>query len=558
MPAEMRRLPVRRAQVDITDLKRELSRLQEGRQTWDNHWQEVKDRVWPDAADFIGKREPGSRRTEKMYDATAALALEKFAAAVESLLTPRQQRWHKLAPADNDLRDDSEVKAWLELATDVLFQMRSAPESGFYSQAHEGYKSLGAFGNTCTFIEAREGGGARYSHESVSRVYVALNQHGIVDTVYRCRKLTAKQAFQRWGEKAPAPVKQALMRDPWQEHEYVHVVRPNQWRDPAALGPRAMAWESIHACLDHSEVIETGGYHQLPYVYSRYTVNPDETYGRSPAMLVLANIKTLNEMQKTFLRSGHRVADPPLLLHDDGALGTGGRAIRLKNGGLNYGGLNAQGEPMIKPLVTNARLDITIEMAERERTTINDAFLVSLFQILVDHPQMTATEALIRAQEKGQLLAPAIGRQQSEMLGPMIDRELWIAIDQGLLPPPPPQLLAYEIEYDSPATQMQKAQELVGLQRTVEIAAPFLTVDPGLFMKFKPEIIIQRAAEAQGVPLEMLRTDDEYAEARAQHDQAQAAARAVELAGGVGKAARDFAGAQAEMPTEGGPAGIAA
>ena len=39
-------------------------------------------------------------------------------------------------------------------------------------------------------------------------------------------------------------------------------------------------------------------------------------------------------------------------------------------------------------------------------------------------PQMTATEVIERTNEKGILLAPTIGRQQSEYLGPMIEREL--------------------------------------------------------------------------------------------------------------------------------------
>ncbi|STU67291.1 Bacteriophage head to tail connecting protein [Klebsiella pneumoniae subsp. ozaenae] len=56
-------------------------------------------------------------------------------------------------------------------------------------------------------------------------------------------------------------------------------------------------------------------------------------------------------------------------------------------------------------------------LAEQKRQTINDGFFITLFQILVDNPQMTATEAMLRAQEKGQLLAPTAGRIQAEFLG---------------------------------------------------------------------------------------------------------------------------------------------
>ena len=46
---------------------------------------------------------------------------------------------------------------------------------------------------------------------------------------------------------------------------------------------------------------------------------------------------------------------------------------------------------------------------------------------------MTATEVLERAREKGALLAPTMGRQQSEALGPMIEREIDILVECGLM-----------------------------------------------------------------------------------------------------------------------------
>ena len=46
---------------------------------------------------------------------------------------------------------------------------------------------------------------------------------------------------------------------------------------------------------------------------------------------------------------------------------------------------------------------------DEERSLINDAFLVSLFQILTETPNMSATEVIERTNEKGILLAPTVG-----------------------------------------------------------------------------------------------------------------------------------------------------
>jgi hypothetical protein len=43
---------------------------------------------------------------------------------------------------------------------------------------------------------------------------------------------------------------------------------------------------------------------------------------------------------------------------------------------------------------------------DRLEMRINDTFLITLFQIMVDNPRMTATEVMEKAQEKSMLLTP--------------------------------------------------------------------------------------------------------------------------------------------------------
>lgn len=540
-------IPIRRPRPDVQELIHLLNRAKGTRTNWDTHWQEVKDRVWPHGADFTTQRAPGDKRTEQMLDASAALGLERFAAAEESLLTPRQKRWHKLKPMDEDLEDDTEVMDWLELATDRLFAARGAPTAGFYGQLHECYKSLGAYGNSCLFVDANPRGGMRYMHVSINQCYIALDPFGQVDTIYRCYKQTAKQSVQTWGKNAPQRAQEAIATDPFREHEYLHVVRPNRLQDFMAPGPRGMAFESIYVCLDDQSLLGHGGYTTMPYLYSRHSVNPSEPYGRGPAMLVLPNIKILQEQKKTLLRAGHKIVDPPLLLRDDGVLGTGGKSVKLHPGGLTFGGIDKDGREMVKALQTGARLDLTRDMMQDEKQIIASAFLEDLWLILMEDPskQMTATEILERAVEKGQMLGPAIGRQQSELLGPLIERELDVAIRAGEIPPPPPQLSSYDIEYESPGTQMQKADEMVSVARLIEIATPFLAADPGLMRKFDGEEVIDRGVIALGVPRKIVRDKKAYAAARQQYDQMMAAQQAIALGQGAGAAAKDFAAAGA-------------
>ncbi|MGH4058729.1 portal protein, partial [Klebsiella pneumoniae] len=202
--------------------------------------------------------------------------------------------------------------------------------------------------------------------------------------------------------------------------------------------------------MEGSKIVQEGGYWSQPYAISRYYTAPGEVYGRSPAMVVLPDIKLLNEINRAIIEGAQMAVRPPMLLPEDGIL----QPFKMMPGALNFGGMNRDGKPLALPLNTATDFSVAMALAEQKRQTINDGFFITLFQILVDNPQMTATEAMLRAQEKGQLLAPTAGRIQAEFLGTLILREIDIAYQNGLLPEPPEQLKEiggeYDIEYTSP------------------------------------------------------------------------------------------------------------
>lgn len=175
-------------------------------------------------------------------------------------------------------------------------------------------------------------------------------------------------------------------------------------------------------------------------------------------MTILPDVKMLNEMNKTVMQAAQLATLPPLLAARDGILD----AIRVTPGAINYGGVDDQGRQMLQPLQTGANINLGIELMDQKRRIINDALLQTLFQILVDKPNITATEAMLRAQEKGQLIGPTGARIESEFLTKMIEREIDILASAGQLPEMPDKLKElgglYNIEYDSPLSRMREAE----------------------------------------------------------------------------------------------------
>jgi hypothetical protein len=242
-------------------------------------------------------------------------------------------------------------------------------------------------------------------------------------------------------------------------------------------------------------------------------------------MEVLPAVKTLNEQKKTVLKQGHRTVDPVLLAHDDGVLDT----FSLRPGAINYGGVTADGRPLVTQLPVG-NVNIGRDMMQDERNTINDAFLVTVFQILTETPRMTATEVLERTREKGVLLSPTLGRIQTEYLGPLIERELDILSRQGLLPEIPPELEEangeFKIEYDSPLSRAQRAEEASGLLRTVENAISIAgnTGNSSVLDHFDWDTIIPELSSINGVPTRWMKSMEDIQkerQARAQAAQEQ-------------------------------------
>ncbi len=529
------------------DAIRRQEQLAARRATWESHWQEIADRVLPRQAEFTSARTPGAKRTEKIFDSTAPLALERFAAAMEGMLTPRGQRWHHLRAADARLNELDEVRSWFERAEDILFARRYSPDANYASQQHEVYMSLGAFGSGVLFIDERPGRGLRYRSIHLAECFFAEDSDGRIDTNYRKFRFTARQAAQHWGEGAlPERIRRALDREPDKDFDFLHCVFPREGRTPGGRDRLNMRFASLYVAIEGRQTVHEGGFEEFPYAISRYVTAPRETYGRSPAMQVLADIKMLNEMAKTTLRAAHKAVDPPLLVADDGVMSR----INTRPNALNFGGLNSRGQVLVQPLQTGANVPLGLEMENQRRQVINDAFLVTLFQILVEQPSQTATEALIRAQEKGVLLAPTVGRQQSEALGPMILRELAILGRAGALPPMPPALEAaardFEIEYSSPLSRAQRAEEAVGIVRTLEAAAPLAQADPGVLDNIDGDAALRTSAEINGAR-RILRGRDRVATARAQRRSAQGLQEIVAAAPGVAGAIKDIAAAEATV-----------
>jgi hypothetical protein len=538
----------------VQRLVREQNEAMGSRGVWESHWQEIAERIYPSMSwkfNPNSQTTEGAKKTEHVYDSTAAMSLDRFGAIVDSLITPRNSLYHGLEATDPALNKIRAVREWFEEATRILFHFRYLPQANFASQNQMGYKSYGAFGNDALFIDPMwRAKGIRYRCMSLGEVYFFENHQGIIDKVVRIFQLTVRQAIQKWGDKLPESIRKVAETNPERKFQFSHCVEPREDFDPTRRDFKGMKFASYYYTTEQFTMLEEGGYHVFPYAISRYEQFPDEVYGRSIAMNLLPAIKTLNEEKKTVLKQGQRALDPILLVHDDGVID----GFSMKSGAMNAGAVTADGRPLVHTLPTG-NIVVGKELMDDERNIIKDGFFVSIFQILTESPQMTATEVMEKAREKGILLSPTIGRVEAEKQGPQIERELDILMQQGLLPPMPPELLEakgeYKVVYDSPLSRAQRSGEAAGIMRTLQATLEVvqITQDPSPLDNFNFDEIVPELASINSVPLRWMNDPKTISSIRQARNEQMQLKQMTEAAPGA--AAMINAGAKAKMANVG-------
>ena len=503
------------------DIIKDQSYMSTQRANFENYWQDIAEIVAPEYAVFTRTTTPGEEKHNRVYDSTAHKSLYYYSSVLNTMLTPRNRQWHKLRAKDDGLKEDANISAWLEKTTKNIFSMRYSPNANFASNVDTLYIMDGLVGNSCLFVDADAVNGLRYKNIHPREIYIKPNHQGIVDHIHRKFILKGWQAIKKFGDKLPQEMKEENNKE--NDFTFIHCVKPNPNYNPESLRPEEAKFISYYVTQEYPTILQVGGYRTMPYVYNRHMVAPDEDYGRSPAMRIMPLIKMLNEKQRTNIRAAQLAVQPPILL---GSVANA-QPFNFRSGALNYNYLLQDGRAMAQPLNLGSRPDIGMEIIEKDQKDIGDEFFVNLYNILVETPNMTATEVMQRTQEKAQLLAPAMGRKQSEFLGNLIEREIDVlSFNFGLLEDMPEELRgdSIEFEYESEMTRSMQADEGLGIMRTMEAALQMAQADPSVLDVFNMPEVVRELTKINGVPTKLLRTVEEVQEiANQKAEQAQIA-----------------------------------
>ncbi|RWD86179.1 portal protein [Mesorhizobium sp.] len=541
------------------DILSRQAELESERSQYEHVWEAVAEFCDPDAPDmWSGRRrqagadsqaERQERRGARVYANTINSAANRLAAGLESLIIPQSEKWHGLSTAAMNDEESDEEKEWAEALRDFLFSLRYSANSNFVPATQACLRNVVRYGPA--YLYAEEGFAPhtliRYASIPVVEGYLCRNRWGQVDIFHRRYERSARQAAQLLGyEKLPARIKM-LVDDPAKcetKISLIQCIQPRDERKMYRLGGSYQyldtAFASYHVLEDEEVIVRESGFRSFPvscFNWRRYEGDP---YGISPTIEALTTVREENAVRRSGLRALQQVTDPA----------TASKArldyVPVLNPGENYPGLiDDQGRPLIAPIATGQNPTYAFSYAESRAEEIRDMMFVNLFQTLVQNPQMTATEALIRQEEKGALLGPSGSIIQAGFAS-NLDRELGILEDKGLyeedsrfLPPASLAGKAVRPTFTGPLDVLRRSAEARDTIQVVTTAMQMAQFDPGVMDNIDGDEALKIVQSAGRSPQRIFRRQDEVAGIRDARAKAQAAQAGMAAIANAGKVAKD-------------------
>lgn len=559
------------------DILSRQSRMEQVRRFYEPMWQSAAEYTAPDAPDFIynsfssggydNQASRTDRRVRKVYDTTAITGGERLAAGLESLITPQSEKWHGLSTAALDDEETDEEREWAEKVRDFLFSIRYSSNSGYVPAMQSCYANIVRFGPAYLYAEEDFSGRyVRYRSLPVSEVWIARNKWGEVDTLHRKYKRSARVCYQMFGEKLPAKIKE-MAKKPGQMDELVTLVQsisPNYDRRTFRVGTQSIyldgPFRSCHVVADGETIVKEKDFQSFPVACFNWGRVDGDDYGTSPILRLMSEIKGASSTGKHALRGVQGITDP--------ALGLGSKVDwlpPLDPGSRHPGLIDERGQMMAQPIITGARPDFAFQLIDRSRQTIQEGLYVNLFQTLVSKPSnQTATEALIRQEEKGALLGPA-GSSIQGGLAMQTDRELSILEGMGLYEAesrfaPPASLEGKDIRvnFTSPLDILRKAGEAKAVVELFSVAGQFAQFDPAIMDNLDADEGLRVFHSAGRAPQSVLKRKEEVEAIRAQKAKAAQAQAGMAAAQAGAQVAKDAVPAMAKAAEAGLLPGIGA
>jgi hypothetical protein len=503
---------------------------------------------WSDLGTYIMPRRPrftitdvnrGDRRNQAIIDSTATFAARTLASGMMSGVTSPARPWFRLATPSPGMMEKFAVKQWLYDVSNIMSTVYL--RSNLYNVLPIIYGDMGTFGTACMFVEEDfDGDVMRFYPFAIGEYMISNNEKLKVDCFVREFQMTVRQIVSKFGEFGPdGKIKswdnfslnvrnlyERGQREAW--IDVVHIVKRNDNYDPRKLESKYKKYISCYyeRGFDGSSqdvVLRESGYDYFPILAPRWEVNGEDAYGTNcPGMIALGDVKQLQLGERRMMQAIEKMVNPPMIAP------THMRQSKtsILPGDITYADIR-DGQGGFRPAhEVNPRVQELSYKQQEVQRRIQKAYFEDLFLMLAssNRREITAREIEERHEEKLLALGPVLEQLNQDLLDPLIDITFQICLRQNLFPPAPEELqgMDLKVEYISVMAQAQKLVGIAGLERFAGFARGVIAADPtgNALDKVDLDQMLDVYADAVSIAPNIVRSDEQVAEMRAQKQQA--------------------------------------
>lgn len=322
---------------DPKAIRRRLEQLRRVRSGPEAAYRDIAELLLPRSARFTPSDHNRAKRDDfhRLLDEHGTRALRILAAGLQAGMTSPARPWFRLAVANTELMKNAEVREWLHNVAELMRSIFS--RSNTYRSLHTLYETLGAFGTAAAVVLPDFENVIRLETLTTGEFWIATNDRGEVDTLYRVFEMTARNIVARFGAENVSPqVRQAAEKHGETFFPILHAIQPRGVFNPQYKDALNMPFESVYleyaADESHRAVLSEGGFPEFPCIAPRWHVRGGDIYGDSPGLEALGSLNQLFENHRDKGRViGYR-ANPPLQV----PTAMRGQESELLPGGISY------------------------------------------------------------------------------------------------------------------------------------------------------------------------------------------------------------------------------
>ena len=487
-----------------------------------------------------------------IFDDTAIDAAKTLSSSIHGALTNPAFQFFSLSFRKDELNADSEAAKWLEECGERVYQ--ALLDSNFALEINECYIDLVSFGTACVVEEAEENEadefeGLNFTSAPIREAYFEEDAKGQVLRFYRLYQWLPLQIVDKFGkDNVPDKILTKLEGTGSLDAkiDIIFCIFEREDKKDADISkplspenrPFGYKWILREG---RDEVGKEGGYYEMPAFLPRWLKVSGSRWGHSPAHICLPSVMMLNQLIEIFTSACERGVGPPTVTEQRNIIGD----------------LNLDAESLIvvrdiekiKPWVQETRMDMFEFYVNYLSRQIRSVFHVDQLE-LKESPAMTATEVMARVELMNRLMGPTMGRLQTDLFDPLIQRAFNILMRAGLLEKPPESVVAadaeMDIEYRGPLARAQKTEEVASMQQFVQGLLEMSQFVPDVLDTIDWDVYIRESAEMRQLPAGVVRGEEEIEEIREAKAKAQQQQMAIETARSAGEAGEQIGkGAQA-------------